>query len=106
MREQELVQQVRGLLAAIGAWHVRQVGLLEARRGLPDVLACYQGRLIAIECKSGRGRLRPAQEAELSALRRAGAICIVARSLEDVVEALEREFPSLRGHIQLQGRTA
>lgn len=100
MREQELVRQVRDLLALLGAWHMRNVGLLEAQRGLPDIVACYQGRFIAIECKGARGRLRPEQERQLAELRRAGALCIVARSLEDVIEELEREFPQLAGRVK------
>lgn len=104
MREQDLVEQVRALLTALGAWHMRNVGLVEAQRGLPDILACYQGRLIAIKCKGRHSRLRPAQEAQLAALERAGALCIVARCLEDVLQALEREFPQLRGRVQLVGR--
>jgi len=42
-----------------GAWVARIRGTWGQRKGLPDILACWQGRLIAIEVKTGKGRLTP-----------------------------------------------
>lgn len=56
--------------------------------GWPDLVACYQARLVAIECKSAKGKLRPAQAETLAALWEAGAIVVVVRSVEDLIAAL------------------
>ena len=38
-----------------GAWVARIRGTWGQRKGLPDILACWQGMLIAIEVKTGKG---------------------------------------------------
>ena len=83
--ERDLTRQVRDLLHLLGAWEIKYLG---GRRGVPDVLACFRGRFVAIEVKAPKGRLSVAQEAELEAIREAGGIAIVARELEDVQRGL------------------
>lgn len=65
-------------------------GRAKIRRGWPDVTACLppDGTLLAIECKSVRGRLRPEQVETIAQLQDAGALTVVARSLEDVTDAV------------------
>jgi hypothetical protein len=48
------------------------------------------GLFLACECKAGKGRLTAEQEAFLDAVRKAGGVAIVARSVRDLVEELER----------------
>lgn len=68
------------------------------RRGWPDVVGCIPTRIagnnggafLAIECKSAKGRLRPDQARTLHELYQAGALVCVARSVDDVIEMLER----------------
>ena len=72
-----------------GAWTTRIRAGWGMRKGLPDILACWQGKLLAIEVKTGRGRLTPHQRAELDSLRCAGAVVLVG-SAEEVIRELER----------------
>ena len=72
-----------------GAWVARIRGTWGQRKGLPDILACWQGRLIAIEVKTGKGRLTPEQRREHEALRTAGAVVLVGNAVE-VIHELER----------------
>ena len=58
--------------------------------GEPDLLVGYKGRLYLIEMKQEGGRLSPLQKAIHAEWRRAGIEVHVARSLEEVVEILER----------------
>lgn len=61
------------------------------RRGVPDVL-CFDGPGsapgLAVEVKTGAGRLTPEQERWLDWLRSRGWVCVVARSLQDVTEVM------------------
>lgn len=57
--------------------------------GISDIVGIYQGRFLAIECKSAKGVLRPAQEMFLRTVREAGGIALVARSVSDVEEGLK-----------------
>ena len=52
--------------------------------GLPDVLCCYRGRMVAVEVKKTGGRTTAQQEARLAELRAAGGWAIVAFSVDDV----------------------
>lgn len=61
-------------------------------RGWPDVTGCYQGRMLALEVKSAIGKLRQDQAAVLHALWQAGALVVIARSLDDVISGFERGF--------------
>lgn len=57
--------------------------------GWPDIAACLPGgRLLAIEVKSARGKLRPAQQVVLERLREAGALVVIARDVNDVIAVL------------------
>jgi hypothetical protein len=57
--------------------------------GCPDVLGqLHDGRLLAVEVKAPRGRLRPEQKVVLDRVSDAGGVAFVARSLRDVVAAL------------------
>jgi hypothetical protein len=56
--------------------------------GWPDITACWHGLLLAIECKSARGKLRPEQAQTLHRLHLDGALIVVARSVEDVLEVM------------------
>lgn len=54
------------------------------RKGIPDILACYQGKFVAIEAKVGKDHLTPWQERELVSVRTAGGIALEVRSVQDL----------------------
>ena len=49
------------------------------------------GRLVGIEAKASGGKLRPAQQAWRQNMEAVGVLYVVARSLQDVIEALGKE---------------
>ncbi|HXG66958.1 MAG TPA: VRR-NUC domain-containing protein [Blastocatellia bacterium] len=72
---------------------IGQDGKLRRRKvsteGWPDITACLPGgRLLAIEVKSARGRLRASQKFVLDKLRNQGALVVVAKDVEAVMAAL------------------
>jgi hypothetical protein len=70
--------------------YFNQLGGLGTRPGIPDTLACYRGFFMAIEYKTGKGRLSPAQEAELEKIRASGGQAFVIRSIDDWLFILKR----------------
>lgn len=70
-------QAIVRYLTKRGAWYMRIRAGWGMRKGLPDILCCYRGQMIAIEVKTGRGRLTPQQKRELDSLRAAGALVLV-----------------------------
>lgn len=53
-----------------------------------DILACLDGRFVAIECKAGRNKPTAMQEKTLTDVRACGGVAVVAYSWEDVEKAL------------------
>jgi hypothetical protein len=57
--------------------------------GCPDVLGqLNDGRLLGVEVKAAKGRIRPEQLAHLERINRAGGVAFVARDLRDVLRLL------------------
>lgn len=65
---------------------LKRMGVLA---GVPDLLLLTQGRLYALELKSGGGCSSAAQSAVLSLLRGSGAHCVVAWGVNEALAALE-----------------
>lgn len=83
-----LVRLVADYLAANGAWVYKVLGGLGSRPGCPDVLACRRGLMVAVEVKTGQGRLSPQQKRERDALLAAGAVYCECRRIEDLERTL------------------
>jgi Holliday junction resolvase len=75
-----------------GAWCAKLHADGTGRNGLPDLIACYRGQLLAIEVKrpGASGTLRALQRVELDRVARAGGTPIVATSWLDVALELAR----------------
>jgi len=81
-------QEVLHGLAGIGAYYFMPVQTGFGKRTV-DILACYKGRFIAIECKRPEGgKLSKIQRDVLRTVEACGGIGIVARCWEDVRERL------------------
>ncbi len=102
-READIVRDIRRLLDRLGCWHIKTLGGLGQRPGVPDILACCGGHFVAVEVKRpGRGPTRT-QELELWSIRKAGGIAVVAHSAEDVFRALA-EAGVVRGGSEFRRR--
>ena len=54
------------------------------RSGVPDIVCCYKGCFLAIECKAGRNTTTALQDREIQRIRDAGGIALVVN--EDNIE--------------------
>jgi Holliday junction resolvase len=81
---------VRKLLVKHGIYYFMPPGMGLGRAGIPDIIGCYKGRFIAIECKAGKGKTTALQDRELTAIAFAGGFTFVAR--ETNLEELEKEL--------------
>src|SRR4051794_4415196 len=87
-------------LSGIRAWRNNTTGVFDpgrkvfrtftGRKGVSDILGIIPpaGRLLAVECKSGKGKLTAEQRAFLDEIAAAGGVAICARSLDDLRAAL------------------
>ena len=96
--ERDLVTDILLALGSRADAHVWRQNVLVGRRGArvvrsgpngtADILGVVSGIPLAVECKSARGRLSPAQRSWGDAFTRAGGLYVVARELADVTAAL------------------
>ena len=77
-----LVTQTLERLRSHGAWATALHH--GSTKGLPDIVACYRGRFIAIEVKVSERRARPLQRVQLDRLKLTGALVDVIHSAADV----------------------
>jgi hypothetical protein len=61
------------------------------RSGVPDVVCCYRGYFVAIECKAGSNKPTPLQEAEMAKIRQAQGFTLVVneQNIDDVQGVLD-----------------
>ena len=62
------------------------------RSGIPDIIACYRGQFIAIECKAGKNITTALQRRELNAIEDAMGYALVINesNIDQVTAVLEQ----------------
>lgn len=82
---------VRKLLTEHGVYYFSPAANGFGRSGIPDIIGCFQGRFIAIECKAGKGTTTALQDRELAAIRTAGGMTMVVNenNLSELKEKLQ-----------------
>ena len=75
--ERKVKDKVTALLRGFGAYYFFPPANGFGRSGIPDIIACYRGLFLAIECKAGNGKTTALQERELNAIRTAKGLAFV-----------------------------
>jgi len=75
--EAKVKAKVHAKLKSHGAYAVNYIGGQYANNGTPDILACYRGRFIAIECKAGKNKPTALQLRNLERIEDAGGLALV-----------------------------
>lgn len=90
MNEREIQNQIRDYLKVLGWYVIRNHQSLGSYPGIPD-LTCFgpNGKRMEIEVKGPRGKMSDAQKEYATNLHLRGHVCIIARSVEDVMEHLK-----------------
>ena len=94
MSEAQIQNKIIKYLESLGAYVIKTVTTNKA--GVPDLLACYEGRFIGIEVKrpETKSRVSKLQAHNLSKIEQADGIALVAWNVEMVKEFIEEEFIS------------
>lgn len=82
---------VRKLLVEFGIYYFSPSANGYGRAGIPDIICCFGGRFIAIECKAGNGVTTALQDRELAAIRTAGGMTMVVNetNIQELKEKLQ-----------------
>lgn len=70
-------EKVTKILKELNAYSCKPVTGGYGSSGVPDILACYQGRFIGIECKAKGNQPTALQIHNLAQIKRAGGIALV-----------------------------
>ena len=93
MREKAFENQIKKFLKDHGAWFLKTWSNGVQRAGVPDLLACYRGKFIAIEVKAENGRASELQRYEVEQIRKAGGIAMILKPSE--FDLFKKFFESL-----------
>ena len=88
--EAKVKKKVVAILKKYEAYYFYPVTGGYGRSGVPDVIACHDGRFIGIECKAGSNKPTPLQQKNLDDIQAAGGIALVVN--EDNINTVEKLF--------------
>ena len=86
--EKKVKDKVTAILRKHSAYYFFPATYGMGRAGVPDIIVCFNGFFIAIECKAGKGKTTALQDRELAAIKEAGGISTVIN--ETNIELVEK----------------
>lgn len=90
MKESDIVKSIMKYLKAVPrcfAW--KEHGGMYGTAGIPDIIACVDGRFYAFEVKTKTGKPTKLQEATIRKILKAGGTAVVVRSVDEVRAVIE-----------------
>lgn len=76
--EKQFENKIKDYLKSKGCWHVKFFANGMTRSGIPDILACVNGRFVAIEVKAENGRPSKLQLWNVEKIKEANGIAVIA----------------------------
>ena len=92
MLERDIVTAIKKYLASLGSdvFFWKEHGSVYGTNGVPDIICCYKGRFLGLECKRPGGRLTELQKRAIEKINRAGGVACRVESVEDVKRVIAR----------------
>ena len=100
MYERDIVSSIKKSLQSIGPdvffWkeHCGPYGT----SGIPDIICCYRGVFLGLECKRPSGQLTELQKRTISKIKEAGGIAARVESVADVRLVLQQADERIKTH--------
>lgn len=88
--EKHIENQIKRYLDRIGVWYMKVHGSMYQKAGVPDIIACVNGKFVGIEVKRPGGIVSPLQQLNIDDINRCGGVAFVAYSVEDVRREIEK----------------
>lgn len=88
--EAELKRDIKKYLDGIGAYWCMIKGGAHSKPGDPDMVVCVKGRFVGIEAKTYEGIQSHIQRQRQEQIEASGGVYVLARSVEDVSEAVNK----------------
>lgn len=89
MKESEIVKTIMKYLKTVpGCFCWKEHGGMYGTAGIPDIIACINGRFFGFEVKAEDGKPTKLQEATIRKILAAGGAALVVRSVDEVRTAI------------------
>lgn len=79
--EKLVKNKIKVILQDGGVYYAMPIGSGYGNAGVPDFLACVNGRFLAVEAKAGKGKTTALQDAHLEKIKAAGGVTMVVNEL-------------------------
>ena len=90
MLERDIVRKIKAYLATVPrCFFWKEHGGQYGTAGIPDIIACIDGRFFGFEVKNESGKPTRLQKAMIQKILSAGGIAAVVRSVEEVRALIE-----------------
>lgn len=89
MKEKTLQAKIIDYCKTNGIYLINVYGSGMTAKGAPDLIGCYNGVFLAIECKVGKNVLSPAQQIHKKRILEAGGVHLTPYTLEEFITELE-----------------
>ncbi|WP_167958535.1 VRR-NUC domain-containing protein [Anaerosporobacter faecicola] len=89
MKEADIVKAIMKFLKTLPncfAW--KEHGGMYGTAGIPDIIACIDGKFYGFEVKTDIGKPTKLQESTIRKINKAGGIAVVVRSVDEVKSIL------------------
>ena len=89
MSEASIINAIRRFLETVpGCFAWKTHGGIYGTAGIPDIIACVDGRFFAFEVKTASGKATQLQQATIRKILAAGGTALVVRSADEVRDTL------------------
>lgn len=90
LKEKAVENKIKKWLKDKNYWFFKVHGSIFQPSGIPDILACINGKFVAIEVKRSKGGIvSPLQKAQIQKIKENGGIAGVANSMDEFLEILK-----------------
>lgn len=93
--ESKTKTRIKRILADAGVYYFMPPANGYGRAGIPDFVACVNGRFLAIEAKAGTGKTTALQNRELQLINDAGGVALVVYDHEEHFTHLQTMLKAL-----------
>ena len=92
--EKKVKKVVTGQLKKLGCYYFMPATGGYGKSGVPDIVACFEGRFFGLECKAGNNKPTVLQQINLRDIANAGGVALVVNedNMHDVTEILRGEI--------------
>lgn len=89
--ENSITKKIKDYLGSRQHWLVKYFANCYTKCGVPDILACVNGRFVGIEVKTDKNKMSKIQEYQAEKIKESGGyhFCVKPSNFEDFKKAIE-----------------